>query len=210
VRKLRSLRQRLPDGSNRRGMTAEKTKKGKGNALPFFMPFLHKLLPFLALFFLAVPVSALDSALPTIQRLDSRDTVFKQYISDIEAGRRLIFSSRNKAAEELASALTIYSYAPRENEGLLGIAARCNIPYATLASLNRFSHLEDLESEKPMLLPTMPGIFVPEIPATDLERLVSSARQQNAVILSIPRDGRTERFYFLPGDDFPLPSGFSF
>jgi len=164
----------------------------QGESLAFFLLFS----------FLAVPASSLDSTLPVIGRLDSRDLVFKQYISEIEAGRRLLFSSRQKAAEELASALTIYSYTPVENENLLGIAARCNIPYATLASLNRYSHLEDLTSGKPMLLPTMPGIFVPEIPTTDLERLVFSARKETAVSLAIPHDGKTERFYFLPGDDF--------
>jgi len=168
---------------------------------PFFCAPFSKL--FLLIFsFLTLSASGLDSALPVIGRLDSRDTVFKQYISDIEAGRRLLFSSRQKTPQELASALTIYSYTPAENENLLGIAARCNIPYATLASLNRYSHLEDLASGKPMLLPTMPGIFVPEAPTTDIERLIFSARQENAVALSIPRDGQTERFYFVPGDDF--------
>jgi len=169
-------------------------KKRQGESLAFFFVFS----------FLTISASGLDSSLPVIGRLDSRDTVFKQYISDIEAGRRLLFSSRQrqKAAEELASALTIYSYTPTENENLLGIAARCSIPYATLVSLNRYSHLEDLASGKPMLLPTMPGIFVPEVPATDLERLIFSTRQETAVVLFIPRDGKTERFYFVPGDDF--------
>jgi hypothetical protein len=169
-----------------------KSRKGQGEGLAFFLFFS----------FLAIPIFGLDSALPAIQRLDSRDTVFRQYLSDIEAGRRLLFSSRQMAAGELASALTIYSYAPRENEDLLGIAARCSIPYGTLASLNRLSHLEDLASGKPMLLPTIPGIFVPEIPSTDLEQLIFSARQETAVTLFIPHDGKTERFYFLPGDDF--------
>jgi hypothetical protein len=179
-------RKQLPRNNRR------KSRKRQGESLAFF----------LLLSFLSIPAFGLDSALPAIQRLDSRDTVFKQYISDIEAGRRLLFSPKQKAAGELASALTIYSYTPKENEDLLGIAARCNIPYGTLASLNRYSHLEDLTSGKPMLLPTMPGIFIPEIPATDLERLIFSSRQETAVTLFIPRDGSTEQFYFLPGDDF--------
>jgi len=169
-----------------------KSRKRQGESLAFFLVFS----------FLAITAYGLDSTLPVIGRLNSRDTVFKQYLSDVEAGRRLIFSSRRKTAGELASALTIYSYAPTENENLFGIAARCSIPYATLASLNRLSHLEDLASGKPMLLPTMPGIFVPEAPATDLEQLLFSARRETAVVLSIPRNGATERFYFVPGDDF--------
>jgi len=169
-----------------------KSKKRQGVVLAFFLLFS----------FLAIPAFGLDSALPAIQRLDSRDTVFKQYLSDIEAGRRYLFSPKKMAVEVLASYLMIYSYTPGDNENLFDIAARCSIPYATLASVNRYSHLEDLKSGKPMLLPTMPGIFIPEIPSTDLERLIFSARQETAVTLFIPRDGQTERFYFLPGDDF--------
>jgi len=169
-----------------------KSKKRQGFPLAFFLLFS----------FLTLPAFGLDSTLPVIGRLDSRDTVFKQYISDIEAGRRLLYSSRQRTPEDIASALMIYSYTPAENDNLFGIAARCNIPYAALASLNRYSNLEDLAGGKPMLLPTIPGIFVPEVPASDLERLIFSARQETAVALSIPRDGKTERFYFVPGDDF--------
>jgi len=165
--------------------------ESQGKSLAFFLFFC----------FLAIPAFGLDSILPAIQRLDSRDTIFKQYLSDIEAGRRLLFSYRQMAAQELASFLTIYSYSPKENDGLLEIAARCSVPYGTLASLNRLSHPGDLASGKPMLLPTIPGIFVPETPETDLERLLLSSRQDTAVALFIPRDGKTERFYFVPGDD---------
>jgi murein DD-endopeptidase MepM/ murein hydrolase activator NlpD len=169
-----------------------KSRKGQGESLAFFLLFS----------FLAVPAFGLDSALPAISQLNSRDTVFKQYLSDIQEGRRHLFSPKKMAAEELASYLMIYSYTPGDNENLFDIAARCSIPYGTLASLNRYSHLEDLKSGKPILLPTMPGIFIPEVPSTDLERLIFSARQETAVTLFIPRDGQTERFYFLPGDDF--------
>jgi murein DD-endopeptidase MepM/ murein hydrolase activator NlpD len=195
----------MTSGRAKKGSVRTSLKQTEGLTFrtpPFFYALFSKLLPFLVFYFLAIPVSGLDSPLPVIGRLDSRDTVFKQYLSDIEAGRRLIFSSRQRAAEELASAMTIYSYSPGENDNLLGIAARCNIPYATLASINRLSHLEDMASGKPMLLPTMPGIFIPETPATDLERLIFSARPESAVSLFIPRDGKTERFYFVPGDDF--------
>jgi murein DD-endopeptidase MepM/ murein hydrolase activator NlpD len=59
-------------------------------------------------------------------------------------------------------------------------------------------------SGKPMLLPSVPGIFIPEAPVTDLELLLFSARAgaSDAALLSVPRDGKTERFRFIPGDDF--------
>ena len=155
------------------------------------------------------------SPLPVIQRLDSKDIIFKQYLSDVEASRRVLFSSRQRpsdpgAVEKMVSSLTIYSYTPAEGEELMGISARCSIPYAALASLNRFSHMEDMEKGKALLLPTIPGIFIPETPVTDLERLLFSSRTETdsgvleleGIVLSIPREGKTEKFRFIPGDDF--------
>ena len=145
------------------------------------------------------------SALPVISRLDSRDTIFRQYISDVQLARSQIVSRRGQLrpdqAEELASFLTIYFYSPQAGEELMGIAARCNIPYGTIASLNRISNIEDTLGG-PILLPSMPGIFVPETPGSDLEKLFLSTRADAEVLLSIPQNGRMERFYFFPGDDF--------
>ena len=145
------------------------------------------------------------SPLPAIPRLDSRDTMFMQYQQDVEAARRTLFSFRGDAEErikELASSITIFTYIPGSGEDLISIAARCNIPYGTLASLNRFSHGEDLSPGKTLLLPSVPGLFIPEKPLTDLERLLASVRQETGTILSVPREGRTELFRFIPGDDF--------
>ena len=199
-------------------MTTTKAEKGKTNTcihrfkeavLPFF--YLPIWAPIIELLFILMlpgtPVRAETvSPLPSITRLDSRDTMFRQFISDVEVGRRLIFSQRfnradPSAAGELTSYMTIYSYIPVEGDALMGIAARCNIPYGTLASLNRLSHAEDLTMGKALLLPSLPGIFVPETPDSDLERLLST-REGTPVALTIPREGNTERFLFMPGDDF--------
>jgi hypothetical protein len=149
------------------------------------------------------PSSGADfSSLPVISRLDSRNSIFKQYLQEVESSRRILFSSRQSlSADELAAFLTIYSYTPLEKEDLLSVAARCNIPYATLASLNRYSHIEDYAWDR-LLLPSMPGIFVPETPTSDLERLLYSSRAETGVLLTIPGEGRAEKFLFLPGDDF--------
>ena len=154
-----------------------------------------------------------QSPLPEIAALDNRDTVFRQLSQDVETNRRYLFSSRRfvnegseSQAESIASLLTIYLYTPREGEDIFRIAARSNIPYASLASLNRFSHKEDISAGQRMLIPSIPGIFVSETPDTALERLMYAARSGIAstrgVSLSIPRNGRTEHFLFIPGDDF--------
>ena len=154
------------------------------------------------------------SALPIIERLDTRDLIFKQYLQDVESSRRALFSRQGnlpdrEKAEALTASMTIYGYVTKGDDELLGIAARCNIPYDTLASLNRISHGEDMAAGKLLLLPSIPGIFIPEKPATDLEKLLFTTRMETGsesepegVILSIPRDGKTELFRFIPGDNF--------
>ncbi|MCL2380170.1 MAG: M23 family metallopeptidase [Treponema sp.] len=166
-------------------------------------------------FFLATVIGVHSAAaqalspLPVISRLDNRDAMFRQYMQDVEAARRALFAPRQTPAamtERVVAALTIFAYTPREGDDLFRIAARSNIPIATLASLNRFSGHEDIVPGRVMLLPSVPGIFVSEAPSSGLERLISAARAEaggeQGVVLSIPREGRTERFLFIPGDDF--------
>ena len=118
-------------------------------ALPFFLSGFRLLLFLFLLIFspLQEVQSQSLSPLPLIPGLNSRDAMFKQYQQDVEAARRMFFSYRLNTEErekELASSLTIFCYVPLESDDLLGIAARCNIPYGSLASLNRFSHAEDM------------------------------------------------------------------
>ena len=190
-------------------MTAFNAKKGKARPLPFFCKRQRIFVPalFVIAFFCPYPVYCQNSSpLPVISRLDTRDNVFRQYLQDVESARRILFSSRQRLPEQLASSLTVYSYLPGEADSLMTIAARCNIPYASLASINRLSNADDYLGEKALLLPSMPGIFIPESPRTDLERLLFTSRMEwgleQGVVLSIPRDGSTERFLFIPGDDF--------
>jgi murein DD-endopeptidase MepM/ murein hydrolase activator NlpD len=168
-------------------------KRGKGKPLPFFCV-LFFALPFLG----AVENDSLS--LPLIARLDSRDTAFKQYLSDVESARRRLFLSQTPP-EAMAESLTVYAYIPLEGDDILGLAARCNIPYAALATLNRLSHPEDLSPGEPLLLPSSPGLFIPERPGNDLERLLNSSQREEGVWLSVGAGNIKTRFRFLPGED---------
>jgi murein DD-endopeptidase MepM/ murein hydrolase activator NlpD len=152
---------------------------------------------------------------PNISRLDTRDSFFKQYLDDVESARRNLRRS-GLSPEQLAEPLRLYSYTPADDEDIFRLAARCNIPYAGLATLNRIGHPSSMGRE--LLLPSVPGVFLPETPNNELERLMASAREQNGgVTISLNRNGRTERFLFFPGSDFSntertyfLNSGFRF
>jgi len=135
--------------------------------------------------------------------MDSGDIGFRQYISDVEANRRRLFDVRSRAGQT-AEHLTIYRYNIRQGDDLFSIAARCNIPYSALASLNRLNNPSALEEGMTILLPSCPGIFIPAELESDLEKLVGVSRlgSQEAVELKINITGKSETFYFMPGADF--------
>jgi murein DD-endopeptidase MepM/ murein hydrolase activator NlpD len=151
---------------------------------------------------------------PLIARLDSRDDGFKQYIADVEANRKRIFirgrnqqGGKSENAAVIAGFLTVYRYVPREGDDIFSLAARCNIPYSALASLNRLNHPTMLATGKPLLLPSMPGIFVPKEPVSDLERLLASSHpfspEEDSCLLAIGETaGEGTAFYFFPGSEF--------
>jgi murein DD-endopeptidase MepM/ murein hydrolase activator NlpD len=154
-----------------------------------------------------------DGGFPLIARLDARDDGFKQFIAYVEANRRRVFARRifigerrRENAATIAESLTVYQYTPREGEDLFSLAARCSMPYSALASLNRLTHPSMISGGEPLLLPSVPGVFVPEEPQSDLERLLASGRislpDEDFIKLTIGEGGTV--FYFFPGDEFGM------
>ena len=219
---LRGVRRFLPDRSNRGRVGLSSIEPGKGYleaspcracrryALAFFLIFLY--LP------VCEAQNAPDSGgvnnlnFPVITRLDSRDTGFRQYISDVESNRRRLFRARGRP-QETAEYLTIYQYTARHGDDLFTLAARCNIPYSALASLNRLSNPSSVEAGRPLLLPSCPGIFIPDGLDSDLEKLLGASRlaapsaQDESVELKIysavnHAAGGIQTFHFFPGADF--------
>lgn len=150
---------------------------------------------------------------PEIRHLNPEDAVFRQYSDDVEAGRRAVFSRYPvRTAEELAHNLVIYRYTPVNGDELILISARCAIPYDTFATLNRWGSMPALSPNATVLLPSMPGIFIPEEPVSDLERLLGTSRGDDAgalVTLVMPSGGE-QRFRFIPGDSFTPNERFFF
>jgi murein DD-endopeptidase MepM/ murein hydrolase activator NlpD len=180
-------------------------KRGKGLTLAFFF----------ICFFLAGADAGADPgeppvppSYPLITRLDPGDTGFRQFLQDVEAARRRLFNRERtgEGPEQTAEGLTIYRYRPGDGEDIFTLAARCNIPYSAIATLNRFSHPVELEAAEAVLLPTIPGLFIPPEPSSDLERLTASARSSGwegeAVVLNIGAGPERREVFFYPGGDF--------
>jgi murein DD-endopeptidase MepM/ murein hydrolase activator NlpD len=169
-------------------------KTGKGIFLAFFLAcFSLELLP-------AEP-DGRGADYPLILRLDNSDTLFRQFLEDVEISRRRLFGrEKTENHGDITESLTVYRYRPREGEDLFIIAARLSIPYATLASLNRIASPPALQAGTALLLPSVPGIFMPEIPRSDLERLAASSRSGRENFVNFAIAGGNFRFF--PGDDF--------
>ena len=192
-------------------------KYGKGFSLAFF------LISFLCHAQETAPGTGQNiQVFPLITRLDRRDEFFRQFIADVELNRRRVFNltvsrySNNESARAIADSLTVFRYIPVEGDTINSLAARCSIPYSTLASLNRLDNHGMVEPGKPLLLPSAPGIFVPEQPQSGLEQLLASRHfplvEGESAALTI---GTV--FHFFPGGDFNsteraffLHTGFSF
>jgi murein DD-endopeptidase MepM/ murein hydrolase activator NlpD len=177
-------------------------KRGKGKTLAFFLVLAALLLP------AADPGEGrvFPPGYPVISRMDPGDIGFRQYLQDVEASRQRLFNRERSGEkpEDIAESLTVYQYSPGGDEDLFSLAARANIPYAGIATLNRLAHPAALEG--PILLPSIPGVFIPREPVSDLERLAASSRasrqDEEAVALTIVLGGEKTELFFYPGDDF--------
>jgi murein DD-endopeptidase MepM/ murein hydrolase activator NlpD len=157
----------------------------------------------------ALAVSAQSPfSFPLIKRLGAGDVVFRQFEDDVREGRRVFGSTAgNRSGQRLSPAdwaerLTIYAYTTREDDvvddTVRGIAARCNVTQVSIASLNRISH-DNGVGDRTLLLPTVSGVFVLQTPASDMDRLLFSARDANdGVAITVAGT----RYLFFPGDDF--------
>ncbi|GMO61408.1 MAG: hypothetical protein Ta2G_21190 [Termitinemataceae bacterium] len=159
----------------------------------------------------AASLAAQDNALaaaigpPLITRLDpASDVVFKQYSDDVAAGNQVLFS--HKGSEAKAAALTIYQYQMQRSDDLLRVAKSTILgSYSSIVTLNRISHmpLSGLNPTVPILLPSIRGIFMPQVPTSDLELLIASSRGDDAgVPISITTPAGKQVMRFIPGDDF--------
>lgn len=155
---------------------------------------------------------------PRIPVLDSIDPVFSQYEDDVLSARIALAGA--KTGTELP--VRLFSYIVKKNDTLIGIAARCGIPYDSIASLNRIPSMQEPIAGKRILLPTLPGLYLPEKAINTLEKLLLSSfdpddttiitfsvrGEENRPVHCIPGisfDGTIRAFFLSPAFRFPLP-----
>jgi len=100
--------------------------------------------------------------------------------------------------------LILFSYTPAADENVFSIASRLQLPYGTIASLNRLDHPEISTDGEAILVPNRPGLFVPLRAETALEqRLIARiSTHEDSIEIRIPSSRGPTPFLFAPALDF--------
>jgi len=153
---------------------------------------------------LALFVHAATADYPLISyTIKSRDPLYSQHQQDIE----LWYSNKSKSPP-----LSIFRYIPLPSEDIFSVAAAFNLPYDTLATLNGWNAPGFFSAGDEILIPNIPGVFVPAAPEDEWEESLSeTARSSDAIEVAIRLENdRNRMFSFYPGDKFSSDERISF
>jgi murein DD-endopeptidase MepM/ murein hydrolase activator NlpD len=143
---------------------------------------------------------------PLIKKLASTDAVFRQFRLDVDAGSVLVHGTGRRAQKqgrmggaEIAEKLVIYGYETQPGDDFFRVAGESGLSMGTIITLNRLNGPQALKNVPTLQLSCIQGIFLPEEPEGELERLVYSLRRDKLdSALTVEAEGVT--FRFLPGD----------
>jgi murein DD-endopeptidase MepM/ murein hydrolase activator NlpD len=156
------------------------------------------------------------SALPLLGSLGPDDPIYVQQQEQLAASYSALKSGGAQPD------LVFYLYVAHSSFDLFSLAARLNLPYETLATLNRLDRARNIVPGERLLVPSAPGLFASDRPSSDLEYLLTyrGEAEGEVVRLSGAKGGGSLRFYrgerFNPEERalflgflfrFPLPHG---
>ncbi|MFW5827192.1 MAG: M23 family metallopeptidase [Alkalispirochaeta sp.] len=91
--------------------------------------------------------------------------------------------------------LILFSYTPTSDENVFGVSSRLQLPYSTIASLNRLDRPQLSSDGSAILIPNRAGLFVPSQAETALERRLLARISQHEEVIEVR----------IPGSDGPIP-----
>jgi len=95
----------------------------------------------------------------------------------------------------------VYEYRLQGERSLGAVAARFTLSAESLATLNRLPNAQIPEGREALLIPSLPGLFIPEVPESRFELLLSHERAEELRPLTpftVVVAGRPVRFRFMP------------
>ena len=146
---------------------------------------------------------------PRIEQLNSRDVLFKQLQSDLQAyfqaESRPVPNAQDAESTDEFPPLRLFSYRLPDTMDLFSLSARLNLPYDCIATLNGLDNPTAIQSVEVVLIPNQPGIFVWEVPASTFQEIVASVSnnaREEAQPIRIDRGGRLLSLRFFRGQGF--------
>ncbi len=165
----------------------------------FKIPISPPLLLFLCIVLLCCFNQKSFSDYPHINRLTPDDVLFAQLEESVSEYYRASYQ------EEEIPALQIFQYTMVESRSLFSLAAQCNLTYESIASLNRIENAVTLDAGTKILLPNMPGLFVPFEAKNELEQLLHKALEREDYVsypIVVTFQERKVPYHFIPGGRF--------
>jgi hypothetical protein len=164
----------------------------------------------------AVSVCASPADYPLISELSTRDVLYRQLQDDLQSYFRAVSRQTPRpaggaegpaapAAAPEAPPLRLFRYRNEGRLDLFALAARLNLPYDCLATLNGVNAPGALKDRPSLLIPNLPGLFVRQRPTSSFEEvLYSVTRSQRGSAQTVRvADGESEQlFWFYPGEGF--------
>jgi len=161
--------------------------------------------------------------LPQIPLLSSRNDIFQEYSAIVDENYKALAAGQEPL-------MLFFKCMVPENMNLLSLASRCNIPYETIATLNHIGGNQVNLTDKEILLPTVPGLFI-SVESEDSLQIILKTRcfeilqndnvcynfgTEKMIFLENERFNPTERAYFLDtslglplqANQFIISSGF--
>ena len=132
----------------------------------------------------------LNSKYPEIKDLTPKDELYKEYSRIVEQNYKLI---KNLKTPELL----FFKYTVKDKKmTLLELAARCNIHYDAIATLNGIEFSAESIGGKTLLLPTAPGIFISQDEAKNSQEILLHEKYFNSAIERETISCKVDKLYF--------------
>jgi murein DD-endopeptidase MepM/ murein hydrolase activator NlpD len=161
---------------------------------------------------LASSMAALAADYPLIRSLGPEDLLFRQLEEQIREGYADEMGGPGGRAE---GEIGVYRYVLPTDSDIFELAARINLPYETVSTLNRLSGPGPYKAGSVILIPSRPGIFLPIKASSELEALMLSWRvpeggesseagkRPRSAEITVRRTGSgAERLLFIPSARF--------
>jgi murein DD-endopeptidase MepM/ murein hydrolase activator NlpD len=133
---------------------------------------------------------------PLLGLLGPNDPIYLQQQEQLEESYAAI------ASGNAGPALVLYLYETHSSVDLFSLTARFNLPYETLATLNRMDRARALAPGERILVPSAPGIFVSEAQASDLDYLMSYRGKEGGETIQIVSQKGLAPYRFFRGERF--------